>query len=457
MSHRSKLLKGTLILTATGLATRVMGFFYRIFMSHAFGEEGVGIYQLVFPIYALGFSLTCAGIELILSRLVAKNMALGKKKEARELLYSGLLITVIFSCIVTLFLQNYAGTIASSILHDTRCTELLLILSYAFPFAAIHSCVCGYYFGQKETGLPARSQLIEQAVRFGSVMLIYFAGSRQGITFGVSLAVAGLIAGELASSLYCLKILSRQKEFLASRPSLLLICRQIPKLLIPSLPLTGNRVLLGILQSAEALSIPLKLQASGLSGQEALSVYGVLTGMALPCILFPSAISNSISTMLLPEVAEIQALNNKQAFRSLIQKTTCSCIAMGSLCCLFLLFTGRWIGTWIFHSSLAGELIQTLSWMCPFLYTNNTLISTINGIGKTTLTFLINSFSLLIRIASIFFLIPVFGIQGYLWGLLASQLSVFCLCLLSLCRYGVSSGRSQITLASAQTSASERD
>lgn len=361
MSHRSKLLKGTLILTATGLATRVMGFFYRIFMSHAFGEEGVGIYQLVFPIYALGFSLTCAGIELILSRLVAKNMALGKKKEARELLYSGLLITVIFSCIVTLFLQNYAGTIASSILHDARCTELLLILSYAFPFAAIHSCVCGYYFGQKETGLPARSQLIEQAVRVGSVMLIYFAGSRQGITFGVSLAVAGLIAGELASSLYCLKILSRQKEFLASRPSLLLICRQIPKLLIPSLPLTGNRVLLGILQSAEALSIPLKLQASGLSGQEALSVYGVLTGMALPCILFPSAISNSISTMLLPEVAEIQALNNKKAFRSLIQKTTCSCIAMGSLCCLFLLFTGRWIGTWIFHSSLAGELIQTLS------------------------------------------------------------------------------------------------
>ncbi len=81
MSHRSKLLKGTLILTATGLATRVMGFFYRIFMSHAFGEEGVGIYQLVFPIYALGFSLTCAGIELILSRLVAKNMALGKKKK----------------------------------------------------------------------------------------------------------------------------------------------------------------------------------------------------------------------------------------------------------------------------------------------------------------------------------------------------------------------------------------
>ncbi len=441
MFHRSKLLKGTLILTATGLVTRVMGFFYRIFMSHAFGEEGVGIYQLIFPIYALGFSLTCAGIELILSRLVAKDIALGKKKEARELLYSGLLITVILSCIVTLFLQNYANVIAVSLLHDVRCSELLLILSYVFPFAAIHSCICGYYFGQKETGLPARSQLIEQAVRVGSVMMIYITGLRHGIFFDVSLAVTGLIAGEVASSLYCLRSLSSQKEFTASRPSLLLICRRIPKLLIPSLPLTGNRVLLNLLQSIEALSIPLKLQASGLSVQEALSIYGVLTGMALPCILFPSAISNSISTMLLPEVAQIQALKDKKAFRSLIQKTTCSCITMGSLCCIFLLLTGRWIGVRIFHSSLAGELIQTLAWMCPFLYTNNTLISTINGIGKTALTFLINFFSLAIRIASIFLLIPTFGIQGYLWGLLVSQISVFSLCLLFLRRYGFSSGK----------------
>lgn len=106
MSRAHTLIKGTLILTMTGLSTRMMGFFYRIFLSHAFGEEGVGLYQLIFPVYALGFSLTCAGIELILARLVAKDTALGRKKEARQLLYTALLITVSFSSIVTLFLQN---------------------------------------------------------------------------------------------------------------------------------------------------------------------------------------------------------------------------------------------------------------------------------------------------------------------------------------------------------------
>ena len=81
MSRKRTILKGTFILTLTGFTTRFMGFFYRIFLSHTFGEEGVGLYQLIFPIYALGFSLTCAGVELALSRSVARCMTKGQKKK----------------------------------------------------------------------------------------------------------------------------------------------------------------------------------------------------------------------------------------------------------------------------------------------------------------------------------------------------------------------------------------
>ena len=76
MSRLHHILKGTIILTATGLLTRFMGFFYRMFLSHSFGEDGVGLYQLIFPVYALGFSLTSAGIELAISRSVSKTNAL---------------------------------------------------------------------------------------------------------------------------------------------------------------------------------------------------------------------------------------------------------------------------------------------------------------------------------------------------------------------------------------------
>ena len=202
-----------------------------------------------------------------------------------------------------------------------------------------------------------------------------------------------------------------------------------------SSPLTANRVLLNILQSVEAISIPLRLQMYGMVRADALGTYGVMTGMALPCVLFPSAITNSVSTMLLPTVAEIQALDNKKEMSQIIQKSVYCCIFLGSLCCVFLLSFGDWIGAFLFHSALAGKFITAMSWLCPFLYTNNTLISFINGIGKTYLSFIISSLSLGIRIASVLFFIPAYGIFGYLWGLLASQIFIFLVCLAYVYRY----------------------
>ena len=81
MSEKHTILKGTFILTATGFLSRFIGFFYRMFLSHTFGEESVGLYQLIFPIYALCFSLTTAGIEVALSRCVARKVALSRHKE----------------------------------------------------------------------------------------------------------------------------------------------------------------------------------------------------------------------------------------------------------------------------------------------------------------------------------------------------------------------------------------
>lgn len=436
MSRKHTIMKGAFILTMTGFATRFMGFFYRIFLSHTFGEEGVGLYQLVFPIYALCFSLTCAGIELALSRCIAARMTQGKHKEARELLYTSLFLTVMASIAVTLILQKYAVHISEIFLHEPRCADLLIVLSYAFPFASVHSCICGYYFGLKQTGIPAISQFIEQTARILSVYLLYLYGVRHGVRFGVSIAVAGMIAGEIFSSVFCLHaLLGRNVLAVLSRFHFRGCMKHSRELLSLSVPLTASRVLLNLLQSIEAVSIPIRLQNYGMSLSESLSTYGVLTGMALPCILFPSAITNSVSTMLLPTVAEIQALDHRQELSALIRKVSYSCIFLGSICCVCLLTFGKWIGNFLFHSPLAGDYIITLAWMCPFLYTNNTLISMINGIGKTTLSFCINTTSLAIRIVSVFFLIPIFGIEGYLWGLLASQACIFLFCLAYLRHY----------------------
>lgn len=433
MSKKNTILRGTFILTFTGFFSRFIGFFYRIFLSHTFGEEGVGLYQLIFPVFALCFSLTAAGIEVALSRIIAQKTASGKADEARQTLFIGISASLLLSILVMIFLQTNALWISENFLKDSRCCNLLFTMSYAFPFSAVHSCICGYYLGIKRTETPAISQLIEQAVRVLSVYIICTFLLKRNMTLPVTVAVCGLVFGEIASSFHCVFALSRQHHLGKGTHLLQKNTLSLAKNLFSmSVPITANRVLLNVLQSIEAVSIPGALMLYGLSRSDSLSTYGVLTGMAMPCILFPSAITNSISTMLLPTVAEAQLKQNKKALLLLIRKVTLSVFALGCSCTVIFLIAGNFAGSFLFHSRTAGKFIITLAWICPFLYSNSTFISILNGLGKATTTFLINTIGLFVRIVSVFVCIPAFGIIGYLWGLLASQLlisflSVFCL------------------------------
>lgn len=439
MSRKQTIIHGTIILTITGFLSRFMGFFYRIFLSRTFGEEGVGLYQLIFPVYALCYSLATAGIETAISRTVARKVSLGKEREAQEFLLTGLFLSFVLSCICMIAIQKNAVFIASKILGDERCIPLLTILSYTVPCSAIHSCICGYCYGLKQTTIPAAAQLVEQTARISGVFLLYRLLIKNQGTAPITIAVCGMVIGEFFSAVYTISTLphalrgrtSLHRHTPATAPTTrilphmntYILYQRLRELLPLSLPLTANRVLINLLQSIEAISIPGRLQLFGLSTSEALSLYGVLNGMALPCILFPSAVTSSISIMLMPTVAEIQATDNRGEMLDIIKKVAGACFILGLFCCLVFLLFGAWIGIALFDSPTAGKFILTLAWICPFLYTNSALSSVINGLGKTSSTLFVNTFSLLIRIAGVFYSIPLFGIQGYLWGLLISQLA----------------------------------
>ena len=442
MTEKHIILKGTFVLTLAAFISRFLGFFYRMYLSHTFGEANVGLYQLIFPVYTLGIAITCAGIQTALSLHVAGYVAKGKKKETELLLFTSMIYTVFLSVILMLFTQHYAHDIACTLLKEPACKSLLLLLSYCFPFAAIHCCILGYYFGMKQAKIPAWSQLLEQSVRILSVYAVYSFGIRHGQHFSVSVAVLGMIAGEAAAAWYGLHSLNSYSETLSSRKSTdILFLRRLCcldnlkaflSLLRFSIPLTVSRIMLTLLQCLEAFSIPWNLQYYGLDRNESLRIYGVLTGMALPCILFPSALTGSLATMILPSVAQIEAENNTRKLRRLIRKVTTTCILLGSTCCILLLLSSSFIGVCLFHSPLASRYIFTLAWICPFLYTNTTFISILNGIGKAGISLFINMFTILIRIASIYLSIPAYGIRGYLTGLLLSQIFMFCFCFIYL-------------------------
>lgn len=416
------LVVGTILLTLAGLLSRAIGFFYRIFLSHTIGAEGLGIYQLIFPIYALTFSLTAAGIQTAVSKYVAEAAVRNKTSSAGRpdrytYLYAGLSLSLILSFLCSFLLYRFADVISIGVLEESRCTPLLQILSLTVPFGAVHSCINGYYYGLQKTSVPAGSQLLEQIARVGGVYVLYRIAVLNSTPFTVQMAVWGLVIGEIASVLYSVTF----TRFRKSRQYFTAAAGQIFTM---AFPLTANRVLINLFQSAEAIMIPGKLRVFGYLPEESLSVYGVLTGMAMPMVLFPSAITNSVSVMLLPAISEAQATNDRTYIKNAVKRSCFYCITLGLSCTLVFLVTGQWLGQVIFGNKLAGTLIMVLGWICPFLYLSTTLSSIINGLGKTGITFFLNLVGTGSRILAVTCFIPVFGLKAYLIGMLVSHLVV---------------------------------
>ena len=419
-SKTHPLIAGTLVLTGTGLLSRLIGFFYRIYLARLFGEEGMGLYQLIGPVLSVSFALTAAGFQTTISRLIAGRTCDGKLHPLFLGLFLSLPFSFLFSAVV--FLQ--ADTISICFLSQEKCARMLRILAFSIPLSSLHSCVNGYFYGRKETAVPAFSQLLEQFTRVGCVWLLTSGIVGRGGVPDISLAVFGLALGELASSAFSViaLILSRRKADRSFNLQPVFSKKLTRDFLSMLLPLSANRLSLTVLSSIEAVSIPIKLREYGLDDSTVLSIYGVLTGMALPLLFFPNALTGSLSVMLLPAISESQAKRDYDRVRQNTCRTICFCGGLGILCMLLFTLFGKWLGSFLFKSDLAGYYLSMLGFLCPFLYTNTTLSGILQGLGKAGSLFAVNLAALFLRLSFVLLGIPVFGIRGYFYGLLFSHL-----------------------------------
>lgn len=421
---KNALIKGTFILTLAGLLSRFIGFFYRIFLSRMFGEEGMGIYELMNPVLTLTFALCTSGIQSAISKFVASQPDGKGNRNRLRILLTGLVFSGALSVTCSLLVYKGADFIAASLLSEPRCAPLLRIAALSFPAVCIHACNNGYFYGIKKAGLPAFCQLFEQCFRVGSVFLFWDYANRHGITFSITVAAVGLVIGEFASTLASIPMtwLHFVKMGNLSHYPADSLRSIVSRIFLFAAPLAANRVCLHFLSAVESARIPVSLQKFGYTPKQALSIYGVFTGMAMTCILFPGAITNSVSVLLMPLIAEADSTHNLPAIRTAILKCIRYCLLLGCICMALFLITGNFLGSVLFHSELAGRFIRTLSFICPFLYLNTTLFSILNGLGKTGHTFFLNVTAQLARLGFVVFAVPFWGIKGFLWGMLAGQL-----------------------------------
>lgn len=417
-------------MTVTGFITRILGFLYKIYLADLLGAKLLGVYQLIFPVYSICFTIYGAGIQTAISQVIAaENGKKGQKGSPLRLFAAGTALGLFFAFLLQGLLYTQADWVALHFVMEPSMAPYLKILCTLFPFCCLSACINGYYYGIQDARVPAVTQIIEQLARvcfvFGICLLAAPGASPEQ---SCEIAVWGLVAGETSSCIYnVIKLWKhcREKKGPVRRRTAAQRSKApegLRSLLWLASTLTVTRLLITFLNSVESVLLPAMLRKYGCSSEDALSIYGVLTGMSLSFLFFPSTITNSLAVMLVPSIAEANAKKDNYMIRKSIAASIQYCLLLGLLCtCLFLVF-GRELGMVFFHNEDAGSYLVTLSWLCPFLYLATTLTSIINGMEKTQITFLITIASLGVKIFLLVTVVPLWGIRAYLVGLLVSQL-----------------------------------
>lgn len=422
--NKKLFLKGTLILIIGNIITKTLGFIYRVYIANAIGAEGMGLFQLVFPLFVLVMTVTTSGLSMAVSNLVAQESAKKNIGTIRRLVKLGIVIVFIFSFFLSALLYFKLQWIASSLLKDPRTYLSLLILLPCIPIITATSIVKGYFYGLKNMLPSALSQLIEQIIRISIAYSMLSFLKQQSLALACAYATLGMMAGELAGCAYIFYMYKKDSKSLKNQkcnryiPSNRVLVRS---LLSISIPISMSRLVTSLLQTVETLIIPGRLQLMGLSHSDAMATFGKISGMAMPLIFFPAMITMALATNLIPAISEAKTLKQFDSVKKATYLSIQFTVLMGALSFGIFYFLGPTMGKIFFDSAGVGMMLQTLSFVCIFLYLENTLFGILNGLQQQITVLTNGIIGSLIRLAGMYFFIPTLGIKAILYSFVISM------------------------------------
>ncbi len=419
-----KFLRGAMILTLAGLMVKVIGSVNRILLSRLLGGEGIGLYQMAYPVYLLLLAVSAAGIPIAISITVAGFLAQKDYANVNKVFRVSLRLMAVVGLVLALLLAAAASWLVDAgIIRDARAYYALIALTPAVFFASILASFRGYFQGHQLMTPPAVSQIVEQLVRVVTMVVLAYVLLPQGLEYAAAGAAFGAVPGSL-TGLVVLGFFYRyyRKRHLplvqaSDAQHVLRTGTLIKQLVLLALPVSCANVLVPVTSSIDVLLVPRRLVEAGWSVEQATAMFGYLAGMAQPLLLMATIPTMSLATSLVPAVSEAVALGQQQVVKT---KT----LAAMKLCCLWtvpasvgmavlavpisqLLYGTQAAGTAIMHSAPAIWLLGL----------QQVTTGMLQGMGHTNLPMLNMLIGIAAKVVSVYCLTNAqYGIAGAAWA-----------------------------------------
>ena len=425
-------LTGTVLLTAVGLFSQLVGFVYRIFLSRLIGAETMGLYQLVMPVYSMMMSVTAVGFTVAIATLSAKFCALKDRGAVRDTLRKALGCFFLAAVPLSVLVIAASDPISVYLIGDARTRLGIILLMPCVLLTGVENLHKHCFYGIGRIGPPALSETAEQLVRSAAVIgLLLLLKPRTGEQ-KVGVIVAGMVLCEVCSALTLAGLFRRHWRMEppgAARHSV--SRRQLVEIAVP----VGMTSLLGtLLGSANAVLIPDRLVAGGMEAGAAMEAFGVMCGMTIPLLAMPTGFVGALCLTMVPDLARRTAGGDRRAGGRFLDRILSATSLLMAPAMALLAVVGPTIGRAVYKEPAAGGSMTWLAVGMLLSCYQSVLSGALNGLSLQKLGARNAILSDVVQLGFTYFTVPKWGLAGFVAGFVLSSLAGMGLNLVSVLR-----------------------
>ena len=399
------------ILTLSSLVGRFLYMGFRVWFSQLIGPEGMGAYQLILSVFLPAVAISTAGVSLTVTRLVTS--AMGKKQpetipSAVARCFGFSLLMSLTACVV---LWLGADSLSEKFLGGNSAQALQMLVP-GLPFMALSACMRGYFLAVRGVIRSAISEFAEQLATISLTVAAFWLLSPKTVADACLYSMLGATVGEGVScgcSFLLYRLHVRRYRSAQNRP-----CTGAGKAILHiTLPSTLSHAARSVLSAAENLLIPLGLRKCGATASAALAQYGMLQGMVMPLLFFPSCFLGAFASLLIPEMSESLAAGKNRSIASVTGRSLRLTLLFSVFTACFFVAFGREIGVLFYRQEEAGELLRLLAPLVPLLYLDMVTDGLLKGLDQQLRSLAYNTLDASLRVALMAGILPLMGLKGY--------------------------------------------
>lgn len=425
-------------LAVSSVILQLLGFLYRILLGRLAGPQVIAVHGLVMSAYNVVLSCTLTGIAFSVSRIAAKYQSQGSGRSIIRLISTSLVLFLsLFSLLVIPF-GLFRQTFAEVVLGNANTAKALLLLVPCLLLTGFENVHKAYFYGTCSTVPPIISETLEMLLRIGAALILFAAFPDLDIASSAALIVLGMVASEVMSASFLTTVYRFDRRHLLGRDDVgrRQILRDIGAMAVP---VSLSTLISRVLSATNTVLIPRTLVLSGLSQEQAMEQFGILSGMTLPMLLLPSAFLSPLVTVLTPRFTAASTLNRWPAIRRKAAKALHVTGLLGIPALTVIVCFGGFLSRLLYHTPQAANHLVPLAFNTFLSFYYVICESVLEGIGQQKRS------SILAVVATGFGVFLTFliggllcmGIMGFLVGELSSSFFGVVMSLIWVKRYGL--------------------